>query len=248
MKKSVGITVVGGLAAVTIIGTGVMIMKNRPVTANAETDIVADVGEIMEASAAATEAGPQVLDVKAAQENAEASDTASTGSTVSSGTKEVSQTPEDTEAAPDQAPEQEKDTQEKGKTQKEQTGKDEPAGEKQAEEPGGGEKTESVKEQDTETEGDSHSPEEEKINAYLGDSVLIGDSIVLGYRNYCRKSEDMALRDIDFLAAGSFSAHNALWPVSEKSVHPVFQGQQRPIWESISMMDVGNVFLCFEHR
>ena len=47
------------------------------------------------------------------------------------------------------------------------------------------------------------------------------------------------------LAAGSFSAHNALWPVSEKSVHPVFQGQQRPIWESISMMDVGNVFLCF---
>lgn len=247
MKKSVGITVVGGLAAATVIGTGVMIMRNRPVTADARTDIVADAGEIMEASAATTEAGPQVMDIKAAEENTDTNDAASVDSMVPTGTKEMSQTPEEPQTTSAQLPEQEKDAQEKGKTQKEQTAKDEPADTGQSKESVNGDKEEQPKTQNAETEGEEDvlSPEEEKINAYLGDSVLIGDSIVLGYRNYCRKSEDEALHDINFLAAGSFSAHNALWPVSEKSVHPVFQGQQRPIWESISMMDVGNVFLCF---
>ena len=30
--------------------------------------------------------------------------------------------------------------------------------------------------------------EDAEIDAYLADSVIIGDSIVLGYRNYCTKS------------------------------------------------------------
>lgn len=84
-----------------------------------------------------------------------------------------------------------------------------------------------------------------KIDAYFADSVIVGDSIVLGYRNYCMKSADASLKSMRFLAAGSFSVHNALWPVSEKSVHPLYKGKQQPVWESISMMGAKSVFLFF---
>lgn len=239
MKKSVGITVVGGLAAATVFGAGVMVMRNRPVEADAGADIMAAAGEVVEASATTTEAGPQVMDVKAASEDTAAMDIALADGKTAKDTDDKRQAPEGTEPAA----KQETETQTKGQTQKEQTEK----GETGKSEENQGEMTETAGVQDTGTKeaGGELTPEEEKINDYLGDSVLIGDSIVLGYRNYCRKSEDESLHDIGFLAAGSFSAHNALWPVSDKSVHPVFQGQQRPVWESVSMMDVGNVFLCF---
>ncbi len=86
--------------------------------------------------------------------------------------------------------------------------------------------------------------EEADIDAFLKDSVIIGDSIVLGYRNYCAKSEDEVLKSIKFLAAGNFSAHNAFWEVSSKSVHPLYQGEQHPVWESVSLMGAKNIFIC----
>lgn len=86
---------------------------------------------------------------------------------------------------------------------------------------------------------------EEEIDAYFADSVFVGDSIMLGFRNYCMKQKDSFLNDIQFLAAGSFSVTNSLWDVNDKSVHPVYQGKKRQIWESISMMDVKRVFLFF---
>ena len=84
-----------------------------------------------------------------------------------------------------------------------------------------------------------------KIDAYFADSVIVGDSIVMGYRNYFKNSADAALKSMRFLAAGSFSVHNALWPVDEKSVHPLYKGKQQPVWESISMMGAKSVFLFF---
>ena len=86
--------------------------------------------------------------------------------------------------------------------------------------------------------------EDAEIDAYLADSVIIGDSIVLGYRNYCTRSEEETLKSIKFLAAGNFSAHNALWEVSSKSVHPLYQGEQRPVWESVSLIGAKNIFIC----
>lgn len=86
---------------------------------------------------------------------------------------------------------------------------------------------------------------EEEIDAYFADSVFVGDSIMLGFRNYSMKQKDSFLNNIQFLAAGSFSVTNSLWDVNEKSVHPVYQGQKRQIWESISMMNVKRVFLFF---
>lgn len=78
---------------------------------------------------------------------------------------------------------------------------------------------------------------------YFDHSVFVGDSIMLGFRNYAMKNQDTFLGNMEFLAAGSFSANNAMWPVDKKSVHPVYQGKQRHIWESIALMKGEKVFL-----
>ncbi|WP_181995671.1 GDSL-type esterase/lipase family protein [Clostridium sp. AM58-1XD] len=86
---------------------------------------------------------------------------------------------------------------------------------------------------------------ESEIDAFFADSVLVGDSVMMGYRNYCMKSGDGFLKSLNFLASGSYSVHNALWPVSKKSVHPIYQGAQRPVWESIALMQKDKVFMFF---
>lgn len=83
----------------------------------------------------------------------------------------------------------------------------------------------------------------EEIDAYFDDSVFVGDSIMLGFRNYAMKRQDTFLSRMGFLAAGSFSANNALWEVGGESVHPVYQGEQRQIWDSISLMGSKKVFI-----
>ncbi len=86
---------------------------------------------------------------------------------------------------------------------------------------------------------------EAEIDAFYNGSVLVGDSVMLGFRNYCMRSSDPFLKSFNFLASGSFSVHNALWPVSSKSVHPIYQGAQRPVWESLALMQAKKVFLFF---
>ena len=83
----------------------------------------------------------------------------------------------------------------------------------------------------------------EEIDAYFDDSVFVGDSIMLGFRNYAMKRQDTFLSRMGLLAAGSFSANNALWDVGGESVHPVYQGEQRQIWDSISLMGSKKVFI-----
>ena len=104
--------------------------------------------------------------------------------------------------------------------------------------------TEQEADADLQEETEEYVVEDAEIDAYLADSVIIGDSIVLGYRNYCAKSEEEALKSIKFLAAGNFSAHNAFWEVSSKSVHPLYQGEQHPVWESVSLVGAQNIFIC----
>ena len=86
---------------------------------------------------------------------------------------------------------------------------------------------------------------EEEIDAYFDGSVFVGDSVMLGFRNYAMRRQDTFLNRIKFLAAGSLSVHNALWPVSSKSVHPVYQGEKRLLWDSLSMMEAKRIFLFF---
>ena len=86
---------------------------------------------------------------------------------------------------------------------------------------------------------------EAEVDAFYADSVLVGDSVMLGFRNYTMRSADPFLKSIGILCAGSFSVHEAFAPVSSSSVHPVYQGAQRPVWESIALMGRKHVFLFF---
>ena len=76
-------------------------------------------------------------------------------------------------------------------------------------------------------------------------SVFVGDSVLLGFRRYADRSSDPVLKNMKFLTAGSFSLHNSFWDVSKKSVHPLYQGNQYQVWDSISMMGAKRVFLFF---
>ena len=84
-----------------------------------------------------------------------------------------------------------------------------------------------------------------QIMDFYNGAVFAGDSVLLGFRNYAAKSSDGFLKSLQFLAAGSFSLHNAFWPVNDKSVHPLYQGAQHPVWESIQMMGAKKAFLFF---
>ncbi len=86
---------------------------------------------------------------------------------------------------------------------------------------------------------------EEEIDAYFENTVFLGDSIMLGFRNYTRKqAADSFLKQIQFLAAGSYSASNSLWDVTEESVHPLYQGKKLQAWNSIEKIAPTKVFIC----
>ncbi len=86
---------------------------------------------------------------------------------------------------------------------------------------------------------------EEMIDDFYANSVFVGDSVMLGFRNYAMKNADTYLGKIQFLASGSFSVNNALQPPSSESTHPIYDGKQRYIEESISLMQADRVFLFF---
>lgn len=89
---------------------------------------------------------------------------------------------------------------------------------------------------------------EKEAEAWFSDAVFIGDSIMLGWKNY---NNSMLTTDPEFfgqtrfLCEGSYGAGHALEPVSDKSLHPVYQGEQRLLWDSIEMMGAKKVFICF---
>ena len=107
------------------------------------------------------------------------------------------------------------------------------------------ETAQAAKESAAETKASGREVTEEEIDAFYADAVLVGDSVMLGFRNYAQKSGDPFLKSMGILCAGSFSVHNSFDPVNSKSVHPVYQGKQRHVWESIAMMGRKQVFLFF---
>ena len=84
-----------------------------------------------------------------------------------------------------------------------------------------------------------------QLEAFYANTLFTGDSVLLGFKNYCARSTEPMFANLKFLAAGSYSLHNAFWEVSEKSVHPLYQGQQYPLWESIPMIAPERAFFFF---
>lgn len=83
---------------------------------------------------------------------------------------------------------------------------------------------------------------DEQLAEYYGDSVFIGDSIMVGFRNYSVK-RDTFVHDIDFLAVISYSANNALKPVNGKNPHPKYQGKQYHVWDALPLMGKKRAFI-----
>ena len=84
-----------------------------------------------------------------------------------------------------------------------------------------------------------------RINSYFSNTVFAGDSVMVGFRNYCGRSQDPVMKQLKFLAAGSYSLHNGFWPVSSKSVHPMYMGAQHPLWEGVALTGANRAFLFF---
>lgn len=88
----------------------------------------------------------------------------------------------------------------------------------------------------------SQSAEDTELAQYYGDSVFIGDSIMLGFRNYSAKQTSF-VHEIQFLAAGSYSACNALKPVKGDNVHPKYKGKKCQVWDAVSQMGCKRAFV-----
>mgnify|MGYP001032582130 FL=1 len=83
---------------------------------------------------------------------------------------------------------------------------------------------------------------DEELEEYYGDSVFIGDSIMVGFRNYSAKQETF-VRNIQFLAVGSYSAFNAMKPVNSDNVHPMYKGKKSQVWDAISLIGSKRAFI-----
>ena len=83
---------------------------------------------------------------------------------------------------------------------------------------------------------------DEELAAYYGDSVFIGDSIMVGFRNYSAKQET-CVRNIQFLAVGSYSAFNAMKPVNADNVHPMYKGKKCQLWNAIPLIGSKRAFI-----
>ncbi|MBQ0041801.1 MAG: SGNH/GDSL hydrolase family protein [Lachnospiraceae bacterium] len=86
---------------------------------------------------------------------------------------------------------------------------------------------------------------QKQVEDYFTKSVFVGDSIMVGYRNFVAKTPESPVSKAQFLAATSFSITHALNPASKDSLQPVYQGKKRNVWESISLMGAKHVFLMF---
>ena len=90
-------------------------------------------------------------------------------------------------------------------------------------------------------------PTEEEIANYFQGAYVTGDSVAYGFQLYAnrQKGSSAILQNLGFLTRGSFSAHNAFMAISEKSVHPTYQGAQHHIWDSLQMVGAKHVFMFF---
>lgn len=83
---------------------------------------------------------------------------------------------------------------------------------------------------------------EDELAAYFRDSVFIGDSIMLGFRNYSAKQKSY-VHGIQFLAVGSYSALNAMKPVAGSNVHPMYKGKKVQVWNAIPSIGSKRAFI-----
>ena len=77
--------------------------------------------------------------------------------------------------------------------------------------------------------------------SYFDDAVFVGDSVSLKLSYYCASTA--ALGNASFLTSGSLGSGNALWDISDESVHPSYQGVKTKIEDAIADMGAKKVYI-----
>ena len=77
--------------------------------------------------------------------------------------------------------------------------------------------------------------------SYFDDAVFIGDSVSLKLSYY--EAAMNKLGKAQFLVAGSLGSGNALWKVSNESVHPVYNGQKMLLEESVPLTGAKKLYI-----
>lgn len=78
-------------------------------------------------------------------------------------------------------------------------------------------------------------------SSYFDDAVFVGDSISLKL-SYYEASADK-LGGAQFLTSGSLGSGNALWDVSDKSVHPSYQGSKMRLEDSVPLTGAKKLYI-----
>lgn len=83
-----------------------------------------------------------------------------------------------------------------------------------------------------------------KEDSFFQNSVFVGDSVMMGFRNYILRQKAGFMGSPEFLVSGSYSLRMALNPVKSNTIHPIYQGEQRLIWDSMAMLGVEKAFIA----
>lgn len=76
---------------------------------------------------------------------------------------------------------------------------------------------------------------------YFDDVAFVGDSVSLKLSYYAMASGELG--DAQFFTAGSLGCANALWEVSDKSVHPSYQGTKMRVEDCIANSGAKKVYI-----
>lgn len=86
---------------------------------------------------------------------------------------------------------------------------------------------------------------EDAVRAYYDEAVFVGDSLMVGFRNYETRHTDAYANQAEFLAVGSYSLIHALRPIEQDSLQPAFQGTKMNVWDAVTAIGAKRVFLLF---
>lgn len=82
--------------------------------------------------------------------------------------------------------------------------------------------------------------------SWFDDAVFIGDSVSYKLKNYVaaqRKSDPGFFGGAQFLTSVSLGSGNALWEVSDQSVHPAYQGEKMRLEKSVPLTGAKKVYM-----
>jgi len=92
---------------------------------------------------------------------------------------------------------------------------------------------------------DYHGYTAEELDDYFDDALFVGDSVANGLKLYKSMYEKDIFEKMIFHTGACYGFNNCLSAVSSKSLHPVYQGAQRTIWDMVALTGAKKVFIGF---